>query len=131
MSGMGFFVVTDGEAAVADGVEVATLSAGDHFGELALITKAERSATVTAPNHLHCLEIAFSDFRAFAYANPDVTWKLLPTRWCRRYSEGRRAKRRFVFSNTSRATAASQAPSGNSSVGCPTVRHIGEATCRL
>ena len=78
MSGMGFFVVADGEASVSvGGVEVATLSAGDHFGELALVSKAERSATVTARTELRCLEIAFSDFREFAHANPDVTWKLL------------------------------------------------------
>ena len=78
MSGMGFFVVTDGEASVSvGGVEVATLSAGDHFGELALVSKTERSATVTARTELRCLEIAFSDFREFAHTNPDVTWKLL------------------------------------------------------
>ncbi len=78
MSGIGFFVVTDGEAAVSiDGVEVATLSTGDHFGELSLVTRAERAATVTARTELHCLEIAFPDFRKFAHANPDVTWKLL------------------------------------------------------
>jgi len=78
MSGIGFFVVTDGEAAVSvDGVEVATLSAGDHFGELALVARAERAATVTARTQLHCLEIAFPAFRKFAFANPDVTWKLL------------------------------------------------------
>jgi CRP-like cAMP-binding protein len=78
MSGMGFFVVADGEASVSvGGVEVATLAAGDHFGELALVSKAERSATVTARTELRCLEIAFSDFREFAHANPDVTWKLL------------------------------------------------------
>ena len=78
MSGAGFFIVTDGEAAVTvDGAEVATLGRGDHFGELALITRAERTATVTARTELHCLEIAFSDFRSFAQANPDVTWKLL------------------------------------------------------
>jgi CPA2 family monovalent cation:H+ antiporter-2 len=78
MSGMGFFVVTDGEASVSvAGVEVATLAPGDHFGELALISKGERSATVTARSELRCLEIAFSDFREFAHANPDVTWKLL------------------------------------------------------
>ena len=78
MSGMGFFVVTDGEASVSvAGVEVATLAAGDYFGELALISKGERSATVTARTELRCLEIAFSDFREFAHANPDVTWKLL------------------------------------------------------
>ena len=78
MSGMGFFVVTDGEALVSTGgVEVGTLSAGDHFGELALITRAERTATVTARTELHCLKIPFPDFRRFAWANPDVTWKLL------------------------------------------------------
>jgi len=78
MSGMGFFVVTDGEASVSvAGVEVARLAAGDYFGELALISKGERSATVTARSELRCLEIAFSDFREFAHANPDVTWKLL------------------------------------------------------
>ncbi len=78
MSGMGFFVVTDGMASVSvGGVEVAALSAGDHFGELALVSKTERSATVTARTELRCLEIAFSDFREFAHANPDVTWKLL------------------------------------------------------
>ena len=77
-SGIGFFVVVDGEATVSvDGADVATLSAGDHFGELALITRADRTATVTAKTELECLEIAFSDFRRFAHANPDVTWKLL------------------------------------------------------
>jgi CRP-like cAMP-binding protein len=76
--GIGFFVVVDGEATVyVGGADVATLSAGDHFGELALITRADRTATVTAKTQLHCLEIAFPDFRRFAHANPDVTWKLL------------------------------------------------------
>jgi CRP-like cAMP-binding protein len=78
MSGVGFFVVVDGAAAVSvDGKDVATLSAGDHFGEIALVTEAERTATVTATTQLDCLEIPFWDFREFAHANPDVTWKLL------------------------------------------------------
>jgi CRP-like cAMP-binding protein len=78
MSGIGFFVVTDGEATVSTGgEEVATLTVGDHFGEIALITQTERTATVTARTELHCLMIAFPDFRKFAGANPDVTWKLL------------------------------------------------------
>jgi CRP-like cAMP-binding protein len=78
MSGVGFFVVTDGEAAVTiDGKEVARLGPGDHFGALALITKQERSATVTARTPMRCLEIRFWDFRGFAHENPDVMWKLL------------------------------------------------------
>ena len=78
MSGVGFFVVAEGEAAVTiGGKEVAHLGPGDHFGELALITKQERSATVTAQTPMRCLEIQFWDFRDFAHDNPDVMWKLL------------------------------------------------------
>jgi CRP-like cAMP-binding protein len=78
MSGIGFFVIGDGEASVAvDGNVVATLGPGDHFGELALVSEAERTATVTAETDLRVLEIPFYDFRDFALANPDVTWKLL------------------------------------------------------
>jgi CRP-like cAMP-binding protein len=78
MSGVGFFVVGDGEASVrVNGNEVAKLGAGDHFGELALVSESERTATVTASTELRLLEIPFWDFRDFAHANPDVTWKLL------------------------------------------------------
>ena len=78
MSGVGFFVITEGEASVqVDGNEAATLSSGDHFGEIALGSEVERTATVTARTELRCLEIPFWDFREFALKNPDVTWKLL------------------------------------------------------
>jgi CRP-like cAMP-binding protein len=78
MSGVGFFVVTGGEAVVlVGGKEVGTLTTGEHFGELALVSEGERTATVTARTQLQCLEIAFWDFRDFALQNPDVTWKLL------------------------------------------------------
>ena len=78
MSGVGFFVVGSGEAAVnVGGKDVATLGPGAHFGELALVSEAARTATVTATTELRLLEIPFWDFRDFAHANPDVTWKLL------------------------------------------------------
>jgi CRP-like cAMP-binding protein len=78
MSGVGFFVITEGVAAVEiDGREVATLGTGDHFGELALISEGVRTATVKAITPLVCLEITFWDFRRVAKANPDITWKLL------------------------------------------------------
>ena len=67
MSGVGFFVITEGEAYVSvDGSEVARLGPGDHFGELALISERVRSATVTAAGPLNCLVMAFWDFREFA-----------------------------------------------------------------
>lgn len=78
MSGVGFFIITEGEASViVDGREVARLGAGEHFGELALISEGLRTATVTARTPLRCLEITFWDFRRIAKDNPDIAWKLL------------------------------------------------------
>jgi CRP-like cAMP-binding protein len=75
---VGFFIVADGEATVTiGGKQVMELGPGDHFGELALISKRERNATVTATTTLRSLVIPFWDFRSFALENPDVTWKLL------------------------------------------------------
>jgi CRP-like cAMP-binding protein len=78
MSAVGFFVIVEGDASVTvDGLEVARLGPGDHFGELALISRQARTATVTAETPLRCLVIAFWDFRTFARDNPDVSWSLL------------------------------------------------------
>jgi CRP-like cAMP-binding protein len=77
-SGIGFFVVTDGEASVSvDGTEVARLGPGDYFGELGLIGERPRLATVTADTPLRCLELPSWHFRRFVKENPDVSWKLL------------------------------------------------------
>ncbi len=78
MSGIGFFVIADGEASVSvDGKEVARLGPGDHFGELGLIVERERTASVTAESALACLEIPTWDFREFVKGDGDVSWKLL------------------------------------------------------
>jgi CRP/FNR family cyclic AMP-dependent transcriptional regulator len=78
MSGVDFFVIVEGEAAVTvDGKEVGKLGPGDHFGELALIAEQVRAATVTAATPLRCLVMASWDLRRFVRANPDVAWKLL------------------------------------------------------
>jgi CRP-like cAMP-binding protein len=78
MSGVAFFVIAEGEAAViVDGTRVASLGPGDYFGELAMISQRERIATVEALTPMRCYTIRFWDFRAFAKKNPDVMWKLL------------------------------------------------------
>ena len=78
MSGVDFFVIAEGEAAViVDGTRVGTMGPGDHFGELAMISERERKATVEAVTPIRCHTIQFWHFRAFAKKNPDVTWKLL------------------------------------------------------
>ena len=76
--GISFFVIADGTATVrVSGAEVSTLGPGEYFGELAMITKRARAATVIAETPLRCLMIRFWDFRQFAKENPDVSWKLL------------------------------------------------------
>ncbi len=78
MSGVAFFVIAEGEAAViVNGTRVATIGPGDHFGELAMISQRERMATVEALTPMRCHTIQFWNFRAFAKKNPDVIWKLL------------------------------------------------------
>jgi CRP-like cAMP-binding protein len=77
-SGISFFVIVEGTATVSlHGAHVRQLGPGDHFGELALISKRVRSATVTADGPMRCLGMRFWDFRKFAKENPDVVWKLL------------------------------------------------------
>ncbi|HZO61461.1 MAG TPA: cyclic nucleotide-binding domain-containing protein [Gaiellaceae bacterium] len=78
MSGVDFFVILEGEVAVAqNGEEVARLGPGKHFGELALIGSRERNSTVTAVGPVRCAAMASWYFRRFVNANPDVSWKLL------------------------------------------------------
>jgi CRP/FNR family transcriptional regulator, cyclic AMP receptor protein len=78
MSGIAFWVIAEGEAAViVDGTRVGTMGPGDHFGELAMISERERTATVEAVTPMRCHTVQFWHFRAFAKKNPDVTWKLL------------------------------------------------------
>jgi CRP-like cAMP-binding protein len=78
MSGVAFFVIAEGEAAViVDGSQVGTIGPGEYFGELAMISQGVRTATVQALTPMRCHTIQFWDFRAFAKDNPDVMWKLL------------------------------------------------------
>jgi len=79
-SGVGFFVIEDGEASVAVAGEIVrTLGPGDHFGEIALIDEGPRSATVTPTTDLRCRGMAAWEFRAFVQEHPEVAWPLLQT----------------------------------------------------
>lgn len=78
MSGVGFFVIREGEASVSvDDAEVARLGPGEYFGELGLISERARTATVTAETPLRCVMLTSWDFRRFVKDNPDAAWKLL------------------------------------------------------
>jgi len=76
--GLNFFVVESGSADVTvGGTSVATLGPGASFGEIALVDKSARSATVTATSDLRAYALPVWSFRSFAESRPTVTWKLL------------------------------------------------------
>ena len=76
--GLNFFVVESGTAEVSiGGTPVGTLGAGASFGEIALVDKSARSATVKATSQLRAYALPVWSFRSFAEGRPQVTWKLL------------------------------------------------------
>ncbi len=76
--GLNFFVVDSGSADVTvGGKQVGTLGPGSSFGEVALVDRSARSATVTATSRLRAFALPVWSFRSFAESRPEVTWKLL------------------------------------------------------
>ncbi|GAC1327848.1 MAG: hypothetical protein NVSMB17_02500 [Candidatus Dormibacteria bacterium] len=77
--GMGFFfVVLDGQARVNQhGNMVATLKAGDFFGEITSLQGGPRTASVTTTEPLWVLRLTDSNFRDFLEAHPKVTFRIL------------------------------------------------------
>jgi CRP-like cAMP-binding protein len=76
--GLMFFVVESGEASVeVRGEEVGSLGPGASFGEIALIDRRPRTATVTARTELRTFGLPVFVFRPFVEARPQVAWKLL------------------------------------------------------
>ncbi len=77
-SGVGFFVIEDGEAVVSvGGEEVGRLGRGDYFGEVALIAETDRTATVKAETELRCYGLTAWEFRPLVEGNASIAWKLL------------------------------------------------------
>lgn len=76
--GREFVVIIDGSVTVErDGVQVATLEAGSHFGELALLIDHPRNATVTAATDLRIEVIDRRAFQDLLEASPHLTKNLL------------------------------------------------------
>jgi CRP-like cAMP-binding protein len=71
--GREFFVLLDGEADVTKGDRrINTMRNGDFFGEIALVTKMPRTATVTATTDVRVLVITERDFGALLKRSPEV-----------------------------------------------------------
>jgi CRP-like cAMP-binding protein len=71
--GQEFVVIVEGEAKVQkDGATINTLSDGDFLGEIALVTKRPRTATVTTTKPTRALVITDRDFLDLLKRSPEV-----------------------------------------------------------
>ena len=76
--GLMFFVVESGELSVeVHGEPVSTIGPGAAFGEIALIDRRPRTATVTAASEVKAYGLPVFVFRPFVESRPAVAWKML------------------------------------------------------
>jgi CRP-like cAMP-binding protein len=75
--GGGLFVILSGSATVEAGGKQHTLRPGDFFGEMALLARMPRSATVIAAGDVEAMTIEAMYFRPFLIKNPSVAVTLL------------------------------------------------------
>ncbi len=76
--GREFFVLLDGTADVMkNGRRVNTLGAGDFFGEIALVYRSPRTATVTATSPVRTLVVTDRAFRRLLDESPEIQRKVL------------------------------------------------------
>jgi CRP-like cAMP-binding protein len=68
-----FFVIEDGSAEVLrDGERIAELGPGDFLGEMGIVGKVVRNATVTTTSPSRVIVMTEQDFRSMSRANPEV-----------------------------------------------------------
>lgn len=90
-SGIGFYLILEGHADVRRrNRRLATLGAGDFFGEMALFGDEPRSADVVATEPTRCLVLSRWEFWGFAMGQPGMLRRMLQET-ARRLSETNRA----------------------------------------
>ncbi len=76
--GMEFFLIVSGTAAVTrEGKKVATLGPGGHFGELALLDRRPRSASVVSETDMDLLVLSQRPFNSLLESVPSIARKML------------------------------------------------------
>jgi CRP-like cAMP-binding protein len=77
-TGHEFFLILSGEATVQrDGKDVATLRPDQYFGELALLDRGPRSATVIAKSDMRLLVLGQREFGGLLDSVPGIAAKIL------------------------------------------------------
>ena len=78
LSGSGFFVILEGQAAIeVDGERPWTLGPGDFFGEASVLTGEPPSADVVAKTMLRCVIVPGPDLERFLLDRPQLLLRLL------------------------------------------------------
>lgn len=73
-----FFLILDGEATVRrDNRKVASLGRGQYFGELSLLDRGPRTATVTADTDMRVLVLGQREFLGVLDDVPGLSYKIL------------------------------------------------------
>ena len=76
--GTGFYIIVSGTVEVIrDGVAVARLGPGEFFGELSVLDRMPRNASVAADGPTSCLALASWDFDAVLLEQPALTLAIL------------------------------------------------------
>ena len=77
-SGRTLIVIETGSVTVTvRGEEVGRLGPGDCFGEMSLVDRSARSATVKADTDVHAYQLPVWSFRPVIESHPEVAWSLL------------------------------------------------------
>lgn len=72
------FLLLDGAARVVRaGRTVARLAPGDFFGEIGVLDRRPRTASVIATSRVRCLTLHRDDLREIIAKEPEVAWSLL------------------------------------------------------
>lgn len=76
--GRTLILIEEGNVTVTvHGEEVGRLGPGDAFGEMALIDRSARSATVKAETDVHGHQLPVWSFRPLVESHPEVAWSLM------------------------------------------------------
>lgn len=77
-TGHEFFVLIDGTAEVTqESKRLRTLAGGDFFGEIALVSRVPRTATVTTTSPVRALVLSAQSFRSLVDRSPAVALQVL------------------------------------------------------
>jgi CRP-like cAMP-binding protein len=80
LTGSGFYVILDGEAAVIiDGQQRTTLGRGEYFGEVSILLGEPPTADIVALRPLRCLVMGGPAVEGFLVDHPRVLFRMLQT----------------------------------------------------